>query len=357
MTEDIGFVRPGLSELLAQAGADIESKLPGADSRLRRSALSVLTHVAAGLAHGLYGALGYVARQVLIDRADTAHLDRWGASYGLARKPGARATGTVVITGGAGAVAPAGTVLERSDRAQYVTLVSAALLPAGTTVPVQANLAGLAGNVEAGTVLAVNVPIGSVSIATVTAGGLTGGADRERDESFRARLLDRLRQPPHGGNANDYVQWALELPGVTRVWVAPLEAGPGTVTLRFVMDETYPEGIPQAGDVAAVQATIDRPDRRPVTAAVEVLAPVPKPLNVTIAALAPNTPEVQAAVIAELRDLVRRERTPGGTIYLSTIWEAVAVATGERSHRILAPAADVTHAAGEIAMLGTVTFA
>jgi hypothetical protein len=30
--------------------------------------------------------------------------------------------------------------------------------------------------------------------------------------------------------------------------------------------------------------------------------------------------------------------------------------TGERSHRILAPTADVTHAAGEIAILGAVDF-
>ena len=109
-------------------------------------------------------------------------------------------------------------------------------------------------------------------------------------------------------------------------------------------------------DVAALQAHLDRTDRRPVTAVVVVLAPQPKPLDVSIGALAPNTAAVQGAIQAELRDLIRRERAPGGTIYLSTIWEAVAIATGERSHRILAPTADVTHAAGEIAILGAVDF-
>jgi len=97
--------------------------------------------------------------------------------------------------------------------------------------------------------------------------------------------------------------------------------------------------------------------RLAVTAVVEVLAPLAKPLDVTVGALIPNAPEVRDAVHAEIQDLIRRERAPGGTIYLSTIWEAVAVATGERAHRILAPTNDVTHAAGEIAVLGTVTFA
>jgi uncharacterized phage protein gp47/JayE len=301
--------------------------------------------------------LHYVARQAVIDRADTAHLDRWGASYGLARKPAQRASGMVALTGPTGQVIPASTLLLGSDGSEFITLVSTTIVDGGAMVAVQARQAGLAGNTQAGSILSLSIPIGNVATGTVAAEGLTGGAERERDDPYRARLLDRLRRPPHGGNANDYVQWALELPGVTRAWVNPLEAGPGTVTVRFVMDETYPEGIPTSADVAAVQAYIDRLDRRPVTAAVEVLAPVPKPLNVMVGQLAPNTPEVQSAIGAELADLIRRERAPGGAIHLSMIWEAVAIATGERSHRILAPTADVTHAAGEIATLGAITFA
>lgn len=358
MAEEIGFIRPGFSELLARAQADIEARLPGTDSRLRRSTLSVLAHVAAGLTHGLYGALQYVARQAIIDRADTAHLDRWGASYGLTRKAATRASGTITFTGANGSVIPASALLQRSDGAEFTTMASVTVAAGSAIAQVMASLAGEAGNTAAGSTLTlVQSLVGIATTATVGAQGLAGGADREGDEAYRARLLDRLRQPPHGGNANDYIQWALEVPGVTRAFVAPIEAGPGTVTVRFVMDDTYANGIPLTGDVAAVQAYIDAFDRRPVTAVVEVLAPVAKPLAVTIGSLAPNTPEVRAAIQAELTDLIRRERAPGGTIYLSTLWEAVAIATGERSHRILVPTADVTHAAGEIPTLGVVTFA
>jgi uncharacterized phage protein gp47/JayE len=232
MADEIGFLRPRLSELVSAAQADIDGGLPGADSRLRRSALSVLAHMAAGLAHGLHGALAYVARQVIVDRADTAHLDRWGASYGLARTPGARASGIVTLTGTSGYVVPAGTVFTRpDDKAEFSTLASATLVDGTATVAVQAKLAGIAGNAAAGTILSATQGLPSAAGSIVVgAGGLAGGADRERDEPYRARLLDRLRRPPHGGSANDYVQWALELPGVTRAWVAPLEAGPGTVT-------------------------------------------------------------------------------------------------------------------------------
>ena len=41
-------------------------------------------------------------------------------------------------------------------------------------------------------------------------------ADEETLESLRERLLNRLRLPPLGGSANDYVTWAKEVAGVTR---------------------------------------------------------------------------------------------------------------------------------------------
>ncbi|HOX23818.1 MAG TPA: baseplate J/gp47 family protein, partial [Elusimicrobiales bacterium] len=36
----------------------------------------------------------------------------------------------------------------------------------------------------------------------------------ETDDDYRARLLDRIRRPPAGGNKYDYPRWALEVEGV-----------------------------------------------------------------------------------------------------------------------------------------------
>jgi uncharacterized phage protein gp47/JayE len=65
---------------------------------------------------------------------------------------------------------------------------------------------------------------------------------------------------------------------------------------------------------------------------------------------------VQAAVAAELADLLRREAEPGGTILVSHLREAISIAVGETNHVLSSPAADVTHATGQIATLGTITW-
>ena len=49
---DIGFKRPSLAEINERTKADINSGIPGADARLRRSFLGVLARTLAGLAHG-----------------------------------------------------------------------------------------------------------------------------------------------------------------------------------------------------------------------------------------------------------------------------------------------------------------
>src|SRR4029453_5774646 len=173
----------------------------------------------------------------------------------------------------------------------------------------------------------------------------------ETDAQLRTRLLARIQTPPMGGAASDYVDWTLEVPGVTRVWVAPQEQGPGTVDVRFAMDDAaHPNGIPTPADVALVQAHLD--EVRPVTAQVIAVAPIPHVLDVTIATLTPDTPTVRTAVSADLTDTLFPNCPPGAVLFVSWLWEAVSVASGERHHRILDPAGDVTLGAGELPILG-----
>jgi len=185
----------------------------------------------------------------------------------------------------------------------------------------------------------------------VAAPGLAGGADAESDARLLDRLLLRLRRPPHGGAAHDYVQWALEVPGVTRVW--PVSESVGAVTVRFAVDGAPHGPAPNSGEIAAVQAYIDA--RRPVTAEVTALAPVLLPVDVTLS-VTPDTTAVRAAVVAGLEALFAREGAPGATILLSHVREAVSLSIGETDHVVAAPAADVEPGPGEMPVLGTVTF-
>lgn len=351
------FTRPTLAQLIERIAADIESRLPGTDPRTRRSVLAVLARAHAGAVHALYGYLAWAAQQVMPDTAETDILDRLASIWGVARKAAAPAAGNVTFSGNNGITIPAGTELQRSDSWRYTTDADAIIASGTATAAVTAVTAGADGNSAANTMLVLVSPIAGInSTATVAAGGLTAGTDTESDDDLRDRLIDRIQSPPHGGAKADYERWAKEIAGVTRAWVYPLENGADTVVVRFVRDDDGAGAaiIPDAGEVAAVQSHIN--DVRPVTAVVTVAAPTAVALAFTIA-LTPNTQAVRDAVTAELTDLLRREAEPGGTILLSHIREAISIAAGETNHVLTVPSADVTHMTGQIAVMGTITWA
>jgi uncharacterized phage protein gp47/JayE len=348
------FDRPTLAELADRAVSDINTRLPGADASLRRSNLNVLALTHAGAVHGLYGYLDWIVRQVIYDTAESEYLERWSSIWGIYRLPAAYATGSVTLAGASGSVVPAGTVLTRADGAEFSTDDEVTFSGTTATASVTALEAGQDGNTAAAAKLTITTPVAGVEAsATVDSNGLTQGADVETDAALRARLLSRIRQPPHGGASHDYLAWALEVPGVTRAWVYPQELGAGTVTVRFVRDNDAAI-FPDAGELAAVQAYID--ERRPVTAQVTVTAPIAAPLDFTFTSISPSTAAVKAAVEAELADLISRESEPGGTLYLSHIRAAISAAVGENNYMMTAPSADVANSTGYMTTLGTVTW-
>ena len=347
------FERPALADLIERGQADMEARLPGSDARTRRSNLNVLARVNAGAVHGLYGYLDWIARQVFPDTADAEILDRWGAVWGVVRKPPSFAAGGVSFSGQAGSVIPAGTELAFGT-SRFEIDADVVFSGAGASGTVTALEPGLAGNLPTGTGLVFVSPVAGVAgTASVASPGLAGGVDAEADTSLRARLLARIRQPAQGGAAHDYEAWALAVPGITRAWVYPEELGPGTVTVRVVTDDAVGGLIPAPDVVDAVQDYIDA--RRPVTARPTVVSPVAVPLALSIS-VSPNTAAVRAAVEAELADLLRREAVPGGTILLSRLREAVSIAAGEFDHMLTSPVADVTHGTGQIAVPGVITW-
>lgn len=352
------FERPSLQTLIERAAADIEARLkpanPSVDARLRRSNLSVLGRVHAGAMHGQYGFLDWIARQVIYDTAEAEILERWASIWGVQRKEAAPAKGNVTFTGTDDTVIPLGTAVVRSDGAEFTTDVDVTIDAGTATVAVTAAEGGAAGNTDENTKLTISTPVvGANSEATVAAGGLSQGADAENDVSLVERLRDRIKSPPHGGAPNDYVTWTKEVAGVTRAWEYPAELGLGTVTVRFARDNDA-SPIPDAGEVAAVQAYID--ERRPVTAAVTVVAPTAVPMNFTFTTLVPATQAVKDAITAELQDMILRDAKPGGTILLSHIREAISLAAGEENFVLSVPNADVTHTTGQLATFGAITW-
>ncbi len=345
------FVRPSLSELVTRARADVDSRMPGADSRLRRNALDALALVHAGAVHSLYRMIDTRAR-FFPDPDNPEAIERWAALKEVPRKVATAAAGTVTLTGTNGTIAEAGAVLARADGARYVIQADATIAGGTAAALVEAEQAGDVGNMDAGQALAFLSPIAGIAANAVVAGsGLGGGANEESYTAWSARVYEAMRRPPSGGKADDYIAWATSVPGVTRAWVYPHWNGLGTVKVLFVCDGRD-DIIPEAGDVALVAAKIAA--ERPVTADVTVAAPVADPLDFTID-LTPD-PEARDAVEASLRDLIAREAQPGGTLLISRMREAISIAAGETDHVLSAPTANVTTAAGEISTLGTITW-
>ena len=345
------FNRPPLDLLIARSAASMQSRLPGTDAVLRRSLTGIVARVSAGTEHGLYGYLDWLARQLMPDTAEEEHLERWASIWGVSRKATGHASGDVSITGTPGTVLPEGTICLRSDAVRYAVVSDATVGEDGTgTAFLSAVDAGTEGNAPIGTVLALASPVSGLDSRVQAADGLTGGTDEETDESLKSRLLAIIQRTPMGGTQADYEQWALEVPGVTRAFVTQ-EMGRGTVTVRFMMDGTYPDGVPKDGDRQAVAAHIETV--RPVTADVYVVLPVADPLNLRLR-ITPDTAAIRLAAEANLWAAVRRDAVPGGTVFLSRLHEALSLTEKEEDHVILSPTANVTPETGHIVVPGSI---
>jgi uncharacterized phage protein gp47/JayE len=350
-----GFQRETLPQLIERAQTDIEVNLKGANARLPQSNLDALANMSAGMADEQLEGIDYYSRQIHVTTATGVWLERHGSEWGIFYKSTTSASGELTVTVAPNTTVPAGSLLQTDARWQVRTTQAGSSVAGGTIdIPATAVAAGPAGNLAAGTRLDTVNPIGGVTGAVVAAPGFAGGTPNEGIEAFRRRILDRIQQPPQGGAGYDYRNWMLAFPGCTRAWVRPKEQGIGTVVCRFVMDDTYPNGIPPPAEVARMTQWLDA--RRPVTAEVFVYAPVPLPIDVTVRDLFPNTIAVQEAAADEITDMLMREGEPGAIVHRSWFWEAVSVAAGERHHTIDQPAADIPLAIGELGVLGTLLF-
>ena len=356
------YNRPTLPTIRSRVAADIERHSNG-DPHSRGSIEFALVNAIAGASHGLHGLIDFVAKQLFDDTAEMAYLERRASLFGISRIAAVVATGNITITGTSGTVIPAGTELESNNEQAYLTDAEGTITGGTVDIAVTAVNSGDAGNQAAAAQLTFISPIaGADSTATVAAGGLINGADAETDERLRERFAERKQMPPMGGADADYIAWAKQASiDVTRVWVkgnsdAAGATEYGSVLIYFVTDDLATP-IPTAGLITIVSDYIDQANIRPAGVKnVYVVAPVEKTFDMNFSALTPNTVEVQAAITAEIKDLLKREAEPGGTIVLSHIREAISLATGESDFGLTTPNGDFTTVAGEIAVLGTITW-
>jgi len=317
------YTRPSLQTIIDRIISDLNNRVDNSQTFLRRSVFKILANVLGGALHLVYEYINFVKDQLFITYADVEHLERHGTEYGIYRNAGVKATGTTVVNGTAGITITAGTELEDSSGLKYKTTADSTITAGGT-----ANLTLIASEVgedydqDASTVLSFITALAGVNLdTTVDSDGITGGEDEETDEEYRARVLLRKRYPPHGGIANDYENWALEYAGVTRAWAIPEYQGIGTIGLIFVFDDNDPIFPNETTRDLVRDYIIEHSDPVlgkdvgiPVTAEPGFFTPGATALTVDFdIQLSPNNSTVQAAVDANLADLILTRGGPGQT--------------------------------------------
>lgn len=360
------FNRPSLEQINERVENQIKGLL-GITVILRRSFISVISRVISGVSHLWHGHLDYNSRQFLPTTMDEENLIAYGGIWGIPRNEAVAGIYSLTVLGVDNTSIPLNTVFRRSDGQEYFTRQSGVVLNGSTLIEVVANEAGLTSELSNNDIVELLNPIAGLESQATVQSAIIEPEDIESIDSYRSRVVDRIRNPISGGTASDYIQWAREVAGVTRAWVLPQNLGPGTVGVTFVQDNQT-NIVPSAPKVEEVQEFID--NRRPVTADVTVFAPVLLPMDMTIA-LNPNTIEVQNNVIAEIEDLVLRDSNLSGAyknnaelfdgkILLSRINEAISIAVGESDHRIIsingATPTDVVPPMNNLLVLGNITW-
>jgi uncharacterized phage protein gp47/JayE len=349
------WITPGLDDVRKQNRDYITARLHSA-AMIPNSVLRVLSDANAGLAFLVLLYIDWLALQLMPDTAETEWLDRHAAIWLPAngRKPATFASGSATVTGINGTSLPQATQLTSALGVLYETTEQITVGAVPTPVNIRAVDPGVAGNLDAGSYLGfVNAIAGVDGNAVIVT--MDGGVDVESDDELRQRVLERIRQPPMGGAAYDYVAWALQVPGVTRAWCT-VEMGIGTVTVRFLMDDLRADsdGWPTPDDVATVAAYINL--HRPVTVKdCFVVAPVKYFLSMTISDLVTNDAATQAAIEQSIQAMLFVKAAPGQTIYRSWVDEAISSAVGEDHHTLTFDDA-VMPSVGHMAVLDTIIY-
>lgn len=193
-------------------------------------------------------------------------LDKEGEARGLARRGKTGASGYVV-----GTIASGGAFIPANSELRYVpqglrfrVLVSGTYFNGGL-IPVVGITDGPATNLEAGTKLTWLNPAPGVGPTALVfengdGSGLTGGANAQTDEEYRAALFELEANPPQSGNDAEIAAAVLGIQGlaVQRAFVYPAILGPGTTGVAFTMRPAKlgASRLPNGAQIALVDASL-----------------------------------------------------------------------------------------------------
>ncbi len=352
-----GFVRKPYAVILAEVQASLRQKLGQSIDLSPVSPLGQIAEVMAYETAKLWVEMERVYDAAYVDTAAGIHLQKLGRLNGMTINPATYASGSVVFSRATPApqeyVIPAGTIVGNADRTILYATTAAGSLDAGETesapVPIRAAEPGLRANLAMHTVVTITTPILGVDYVTNHA-AVTGGADRESDAVFRARM--KTYEPASRGTMHAFQTRVADIDGVLDLNIVE-DTDANTVSISIL-----------GGEDTAITAEIE--DTRPAGIAVTWSRPTMVPVNVTaqLRTTVTDTAAVIQNVTAALSTMLQ-SWSIGESIDYSALVAAVLVVDGVSSLVTLSATTgeqtisgfdqQLTIAAGEATRPGTIT--
>lgn len=259
------------------------------------------------------------------------YLEWHGEPIGVDRRPATYSTAILEFRGKEGTRIDRGTLVytlgDEDEEVIYYRTDDVAVITDGVaTVSATALNAGSESRVAPHTL--IGVKINGVQVTNPESS--IGGFDKEDDESYRLRIMERNQNKPSSGTIDDYKRWAKEVEGVGDYpIVKPLHDGPGTV-LVLITDSDG--GVADEHLIRTVQEYIDPvpgkgEGRAPIGAHVTVgtVSVVPILIKVSIVVEQGHEEEL---VMKEVEQRIKTNASESSTIIYTQIGAVIAKTPG-----------------------------
>lgn len=368
-----------LEDIIRYVDTAFALKFYSGASVLRKGVLKVLARVFGGSLYMISLLCKRIWKNRFLTTCEVWALDGFGVEFELPHKAPTYAKGYIEVsfeTGYSSATVPAGTYfVDPVTKLEYRLILAASISSSNKRVRVVAVNPGADYNASVGVVLEFRdaTPTGLASTAEVVGeGGLYGGysvvvsidgVDQvwgETAEEYRARLLDRERNPSRGGCLHDYRQWAERFDFVSKAYPiahVPVENSVCVVLANYKTEQIYIA----SDDVAKVSNYINSESRRVATADPRVFSATVA--NFTVKAkVAPFNSEVQESALSALKEFFF-SKNPGSVSYfddvqdyvrsnsLATTFRIDSVTKGGSSVSSFSLALDAANSIGEVAKI------
>lgn len=318
-----------LNELVRIVENELSVQFYGNLSVLRKGVLKVLARVIGGMLYLLSLIAKRVWKNRFISTCDNEALDGFGEEYGIPHKPPQKAEGYVLVilaSGTSEVEIESGTLLTDSTTGlDFEVTATTTITSSSNLLPVRAAGAGDNYNLWDGELLEFKETT-VAGVEKMVADSIVGGCSievmvdgnpqiwGETSMEYRERLLNRVRNQPHGGSKNDYWQWVMSFPYVTDAFVFPNTPNTNSVSIPVANYHNSDYTVP-VGKTSVIEDWINDDSRRPITADIRVFSVTPIEVKIK-ASVAPFSASVRKSVASAIKTFFRKMK-PGSSFSFS----------------------------------------